>query len=252
MLRRLLWDWMSGGSILVMAVCIAAVGLSGCQATATGGSAAVVAGRDLDLTDTGCVDKAYTPCWLGALCASGCDPNDADCFCACRAQCPVDSGKGSDLPNGAQCVEGDDCKSGVCGYQGNEKTGVSGKYCCDSTTYSPGDLTYYCDDQPDGNWCPKNTVCSSGWCDGSSYPVVAGVCAATKAAGESCSHDDECANDACARLDSDSLICCPSGKSFLRFSGYDWCYTSKDGPCVHDDQCPGDQDCDCDDDTRCC
>jgi hypothetical protein len=113
--------------------------------------------------------------------------------------------------------------------------------CCPSGETSMYGGYYYCTAMAIGATCWSDAQCETGKCKGNLGGLQRGTCSSvTKAVGEVCDSNYECANKACGRSTADdgaALVCCPSGATST-YAGYDYCTGMAVGAtCWADDQC---------------
>ena len=171
-----------------------------------------------------------TPCWSGAMCASGlCDDTDTcapllstGAACASGSQCESgycydDTCQPTAVQTGAACVSSDQCPSGSdCARPAYP--GTDGSYVCCQGKSEVCDADDYClASVPNGGQCGDNCndICQSGNC-------VSGVCQPSGLPPQqACGEDSDCANGECGRAAycpddappgcTEPTICCPNG-----------------------------------------
>jgi hypothetical protein len=139
---------------------------------------------------------------------------------------------------GETCDVDSDCVNDACG-RATAAEGA-GKICCPSGS-APMYAGYdYCSQMADGSRCWSDAMCASQICAGNAGGTVRGTCTSKRAAGEACSSNDECANDACGRAtaaDGTPTTCCASG-ALRNYGGFDYCASMPSGSvCWSDAMC---------------
>jgi hypothetical protein len=137
------------------------------------------------------------------------------------------------------CDENEDCKNSACGRPTADDDAAL--VCCPSGATSTYGGYDYCTGMAVGATCWADDQCQSGKCKGNGGGTQKGSCSSvTKAVGEACDSNYECANKACGRSTADDgakLVCCESGATST-YGGYDYCTGMAVGAtCWADDQC---------------
>ena len=148
----------------------------------------------------------------------------------------------TEMPKGSICATDTMCANGACG---RKEAGDDNLICCSSgATDTYGGLDY-CTEMKDGSKCWSNAMCAGGDCNGVIIGFNKGTCQSKHADGASCSHDDQCKNNACGRKtyadsDNNNYICCPSGETDT-YGGRDYCTEMPKGStCASDAMCAND------------
>ena len=143
---------------------------------------------------------------------------------------------------GEPCTSHDECENSSCG----RPTAADGATleCCSSIKRTNYAFYDYCGDMPEGATCWSDAMCQTGNCKGNSGGLQKGTCSSTsKAAGEPCSSNSDCANKACGRPTAASgatLECCSSGGTGT-YAGYNYCTQMPNGStCWSNAQCASD------------
>jgi len=132
-----------------------------------------------------------------------------------------------------------ECENQVCGRATAEE-GAALVCCPSGTTITYGGYDY-CTKMTVGATCWTDDMCETGKCKGNGGGMQKGTCSSTtKAAGESCESNYECANQACGRptaAEGAEIVCCPSGTT-TTYAGYDYCKGMTQGAtCWSDAMC---------------
>jgi hypothetical protein len=171
-------------------------------------------------------------CWSDNMCDSKyCQGNGGGLQ---RGKCqPISKSKGE------SCSKDEECANKACG----RSTADDGAklVCCESGATSTYGGYDYCTGMAVGATCWADDQCQSGKCKGNGGGTQKGSCSSvTKAVGEACDSNYECANKACGRSTADDgakLVCCESGATST-YGGYDYCTGMAVGAtCWADDQC---------------
>ena len=98
---------------------------------------------------------------------------------------------------GQTCKSDSDCVNNQCGW---DQAGDDQKLICcgegeENTLYAAYDYCPIADGKP----CPSDSTCKSGTCEGNAGGFAIGVCKTKMDIGATCSADDDCKSDHCAR-----------------------------------------------------